>query len=99
MGAPRSKPIPANILPWSEYHGKLSYDAYADREASAPVKRWLRIALLTMEPGNFSNRRLIEEAEKRDHVIEPINTLRCYMNIKSIASAVHSGRGRPTSTS
>ncbi|MGO8951938.1 MAG: 30S ribosomal protein S6--L-glutamate ligase [Rhodomicrobium sp.] len=49
----------------------------------------MRIALLTMEPDNFSNRRLIEAAGQRDHVIEPVNTLRCYMNIKSIASAVH----------
>ncbi|MGB9163546.1 MAG: 30S ribosomal protein S6--L-glutamate ligase [Rhodomicrobium sp.] len=80
----------ASILPWSEYRqAMLSYDVYEDRELAAPVKRSLRIALLTMEPGNFSNRRFIEEAEKRDHVIEPINTLRCYMNIKSIASAVH----------
>ncbi|MGO9546363.1 MAG: 30S ribosomal protein S6--L-glutamate ligase [Rhodomicrobium sp.] len=53
------------------------------------MKRPLRIALLTMEPGNVSNRRLIAAAEERDHVMEPINTLRCYMNIKSIASAVH----------
>jgi ribosomal protein S6--L-glutamate ligase len=80
----------ANILPWSEYRqARLSYDVYADQALTAPLQRSLRIALLTMEAGNFSNRRLIEEAEKRDHVIEPINTLRCYMNIKSIASAVH----------
>ncbi|KAI95263.1 30S ribosomal protein S6 modification protein RimK [Rhodomicrobium udaipurense JA643] len=79
----------ATILPWSEYRqAQLSYDVYGE-QAGKPKKRSLRIALLTMEPGNFSNRRLIEETEKRDHVIEPINTLRCYMNIKSIASAVH----------
>ncbi|HZV19935.1 MAG TPA: 30S ribosomal protein S6--L-glutamate ligase [Hyphomicrobiales bacterium] len=80
----------ANIHPWSEFlQKKLSYDLYAGRALRAPLKRSLRMALLTMEPENFSNRRLIEEAERRDHVIEPINTLRCYMNIKSIASAVH----------
>jgi len=79
-----------NIHPWSEYlQDGLSYDVYADRANHAPLRRPLRIALLTMEPGNFSNRRLIEAAGQRDHVIEPINTLRCYMNIKSIASAVH----------
>jgi ribosomal protein S6--L-glutamate ligase len=78
------------IHPWSEYlQDKLSYDVYAGQELSAPLQRSLRIALLTMERDNFSNRRFIEAAEKRDHVIEPINTLRCYMNIKSIASAVH----------
>jgi ribosomal protein S6--L-glutamate ligase len=80
----------ATILPWAEYRQrKLDFDVYGDDALHAPLKRSLRIALLTMEPDNFSNRRLIEEAEKRDHVIEPINTLRCYMNIKSIASAVH----------
>jgi ribosomal protein S6--L-glutamate ligase len=79
-----------NIHPWSEYlQDGLSYDVYADQAHHAPLQRPLRIALLTMEPDNFSNRRLIEAAEKRDHVMEPINTLRCYMNIKSIASAVH----------
>ncbi len=81
---------PVTIHPWSEYlQDKLSYDVYADQAQSAPLKRPLRIALLTMEPGNVSNRRLIAAAEERDHVMEPINTLRCYMNIKSIASAVH----------
>lgn len=80
----------ANILPWSEYRQeKLNYDVYAEQAFGGPLQRSLRIALLTMEAENFSNRRLIEEAEKRDHVIEPINTLRCYMDIKSIASAVH----------
>ncbi len=80
----------ATILPWSEYRQrKLDFDVYDDGVPREPLRRSLRIALLTMEPDNFSNRRLIEEAEKRDHVIEPINTLRCYMDIKSIASAVH----------
>jgi ribosomal protein S6--L-glutamate ligase len=80
----------ATIHPWSEYRqNKLSYGVYESDAAGAPAKRSLRIALLTMEPSNFSNRRLIEEAEQRDHVIEPIDTLRCYMNIQSIASTVH----------
>jgi ribosomal protein S6--L-glutamate ligase len=84
------------IRPWCEYlQDELSFEAYADR--SPPLRRPLRIALLTMEPGNFSNRRLIEAAEARDHVIEPIETLRCYMNIKSIASAVHY-KGAPLSS-
>jgi ribosomal protein S6--L-glutamate ligase len=85
------------IHPWSEYlQDKLGYDVYAEHALSAPLKRSLRIALLTMEPENYSNRRFIEAAENRDHLIEPINTLRCYMNIKSIASAVHyEGRTLP----
>jgi ribosomal protein S6--L-glutamate ligase len=81
----------ATIQPWVEYkQPKLNFDLYnTEHEDLEPIQRSLRIALLTMEPDNFSNRRLIEEAVKRDHIIEPINTLRCYMNIKSIASAVH----------
>jgi ribosomal protein S6--L-glutamate ligase len=80
----------ATVLPWAEFRQKkLSFDVYNEQLAKLPVHRPLRIALLTMEPENYSNRRLIEEAEKRDHVIEPVQTLRCYMNIKSIASAVH----------
>ena len=79
-----------HVHPWSEYlQDELSFDVYAGRALTPPPRRSLRIALLTMEPGNFSNRRLIQAAEARDHVIEPIDTLRCYMNIKSIASAVH----------
>jgi ribosomal protein S6--L-glutamate ligase len=76
------------IRPWREHlQEELSFDAYADQ--TPPVRRPLRIALLTMEPENFSNSRLIEAAQARDHVIEPLDTLRCYMNINSIASAVH----------
>ncbi len=78
------------IRPWCEYlQDTLSFDIYEDRALTPPQRRSLRIALLTMEPGNYSNRRLIEAAEARGHVIEPIDTLRCYMDIKSIASAVH----------
>jgi ribosomal protein S6--L-glutamate ligase len=90
LGRTALEPQSANIHPWSEYlQHMLSYDVYADKALSVPLRRSLRIALLTMEPDNVSNRRLIDAAGKRDHVIEPINTLRCYMNIKSIASAVH----------
>ncbi|WP_348626068.1 30S ribosomal protein S6--L-glutamate ligase [Rhodomicrobium sp. R_RK_3] len=49
----------------------------------------MRIALLTMEPDNYSNRRFIEAAESRDHVIEQVRTARCYMNINTLASTVH----------
>jgi ribosomal protein S6--L-glutamate ligase len=87
----------ANILPWSEYRqDKLGYEVYADPEFKPPLRRSLRIALLTMEPNNVSNQRLMAAAEKLDHVMEPINTLRCYMNIQSLSSAVHyDGRALP----
>lgn len=54
-----------------------------------PVKRPLRIALLTREPGNYSSRRIVEAGEARGHIIERINTSRCYMRIDSIGSEVH----------
>lgn len=50
----------------------------------------LRIALLTRaETRLYSNRRLIEAAEERGHVIEVVHTLRCYMDIASNDPSVH----------
>lgn len=66
----------------------LSYDVYA-RAEHAPVRRPLRIALLTQDPKNYSCRRLIEAAEARDHVIEAIETRRCSMNINADRPEVH----------
>ncbi|MGD8325974.1 MAG: 30S ribosomal protein S6--L-glutamate ligase [Sphingomonadales bacterium] len=67
----------------------LNYSAYRDIPRKRPAKRPLRIALLTREPNNYSSRRLMEAAEKRGHVIEPIDTSRCYMRIGSLISEVH----------
>ncbi|WGI20671.1 30S ribosomal protein S6--L-glutamate ligase [Amylibacter sp. IMCC11727] len=67
---------------------ELSYDLYKKR-APATAKRPLRIAILTREPNNYSTRRIIEEAENRDHVIEIIDTTRCYMNIRTVEPEVH----------
>lgn len=67
---------------------ELSFDLYKKSLVNAP-KRPLRIAILTREPDNYSTRRLIEEAESRDHVIETIDTTRCYMNIRTTAPEVH----------
>lgn len=80
----------AIVQPWAEYkHARLSFEAYKAMARQPAVRRPLRIALLTMEPDNHSNRRFIEAAEARDHVIEQIRTLRCYMNINTLASNVH----------
>lgn len=68
---------------------RLSFDIYRTLPKRRPVKRPLRIALMTMEPGNYSNRRLIEAGEKRGHVVEPINTSRCYMKIGARTSEIH----------
>lgn len=67
----------------------LSFDVYAKIKRKKSVKRPLRIAILTREPDNYSTQRLIEAAEKRDHVVELIDTKRCYLNIESHQPEVH----------
>lgn len=80
----------AVVQPWAEYkQTRLGFETYKAMLDQPPVHRPLRIALLTMEPDNYSNRRFIEAAEARDHVIEQIRTARCYMNINTLASNVH----------
>jgi ribosomal protein S6--L-glutamate ligase len=80
----------AVVQTWVEYRQeKLSFDVYKEMAAQPLVRRSLRVALLTMEPDNHSNQRIIQAAEAREHVIEPIKTLNCYMNINNLASTVH----------
>ncbi len=68
----------------------LSYDLYKKRhrKGGAP-RRPLRIGILTQEPNNYSNTRMIAAAEERGHVIEPITTSRCYMVINNEKPEVH----------
>jgi len=54
----------------------------------------LRIGILTREPGNYSNRRLLEAAEFRGHRVAFVNPLRCYMNINSDKPMVYHGTRR-----
>lgn len=68
---------------------ELSFSVYQGLPRRKPVKRPLRIALLTREPKNYSSRRLIEAAEARGHVIEAIDTARCYMRIGTVDAEVH----------
>lgn len=69
---------------------QLSYDVYhsAQVREEAPV-RALRIAVLSREPNSYSTRRIVDEGEKRGHVIEVIATQRCYMAINALAPEVH----------
>lgn len=67
----------------------LSYDIYKNIKSKSPVARALRIALLTMEPSNYSNRKIIHAAEQQDHVIETIETASCYMNINKRQGGLH----------
>lgn len=62
---------------------ELSFESYKKRKKTGTSPRPLRIAILTQEPDNYSNTRMIEAAEARGHVIECIETSRCYMSINA----------------
>ncbi|MBI1219451.1 MAG: 30S ribosomal protein S6--L-glutamate ligase [Rhodobacteraceae bacterium] len=68
----------------------LDYSAYhsAAVQAAAPA-RTLRIAVLSREGGAYSTRRLVEEGTRRGHVVEVIDTTRCYMAINALAPEIH----------
>lgn len=68
----------------------LDYSAYhsAAVQTAAPA-RTLRIAVLSREGGAYSTRRLVEEGTRRGHVVEVIDTTRCYMAINTLAPEVH----------
>lgn len=68
---------------------QLSFSAYKGLPRKRPVKRPLRIALLTREADNYSSKRLVEAAHAKGHVVEIINTTRCYMKIGGIAPEVY----------
>lgn len=68
---------------------ELSHEVYRRRKMSDGARRPLRLAILTREPNNYSTRRIIEAAEARDHVIELIDTTRCYMNITTQSPEIH----------
>ncbi len=74
----------------------LDYAAYASIPRRRPVRRPLRIALLTQEKFNYSSQRIVAAAEARGHVVEAINTTRCYMQIGGTRAEVHyDGRALP----
>ena len=75
----------------------LNYDAYDKMASRTPQKRALRIAVLTKEPKIYSSRRLVEAGEERGHVVETIDTSRCYMLINAEKPEVHyDGRCLPS---
>lgn len=89
---------PPLVSPTKSYvQPELGYDAYDKMLAKPPQKRALRVAILTKEPKIYSSRRLIEAGEARGHVIEPIDTSRCYMLINAEKPEVHyDGRALPS---
>ncbi len=69
---------------------ELSFEPYhsATVREAAP-RRTLRIAVLSREEANYTTTRLVAEGERRGHVVEVINTTRCYMAINARAPEVH----------
>ena len=69
---------------------ELSYDEYhSARLRKVTPDRALRIAVLSREASNYSTGRLVAEGERRGHVVEVIDTTRCYMTINALAPEVH----------
>ena len=89
---------PPTVSPTESYlQPELSYDSYNKLLAKAPQKRALRVAVLTKEPTIYSSRRLVEAGEARGHVVETIDTSRCYMLINAQNPEVHyDGRCLPS---
>lgn len=73
----------------SHVQGELDADLYTELMRANEGPKSLRICILSREPDNYTTQRLIEEAEARDHMVDVINTTRCYMNINSERPEVH----------
>lgn len=68
----------------------LSYDVYHSHALHQAVPdRTLRVAVLSREAHNYSTTRLVQEGERRGHVVEVIDTTRCYMAINTLAPEIH----------
>ena len=53
----------------------------------------MRIAILSRNPSLYSTSRLVEACKERDHKVDVLNTLKCYMDIAAHRPSVHY-RGR-----
>ncbi len=49
----------------------------------------MKIGILSRGPKLYSTRRLVEAAKQRDHEVQVVNPLRCYMNITSQKPQIH----------
>ena len=66
----------------------LNYDLYK-KVKNYNHRRALRIGILSLEPNNYSNLKIIAAAENNGHHCEILNTKRCYLNIESDNPEVH----------
>ncbi|MDD9740192.1 30S ribosomal protein S6--L-glutamate ligase [Marinovum sp. SP66] len=68
---------------------ELSFDVYhSTRVRKMAPNRALRVAVLSREQ-NYSTARLVAEGEERGHVVETIDTTRCYMAINALSPDVY----------
>ncbi|WP_417524796.1 30S ribosomal protein S6--L-glutamate ligase [Marinovum sp.] len=68
---------------------ELSFDVYhSTKVRKMAPNRALRIAVLSREQ-NYSTARLVAEGEERGHVVEVIDTTRCYMAINALSPDVY----------
>ncbi len=49
----------------------------------------MRVAILSRNPSLYSTRRLVEACKQRDHTVDVLNTLKCYMDIAAHRPSVH----------
>jgi len=49
----------------------------------------MKIAILSRNRNLYSTRRLVEACQARDHEVEVLDVLRCYMNITSMRPSIH----------
>lgn len=49
----------------------------------------MRIAILSRNSSLYSTRRLVEACKERDHTVDVLNTLKCYMDIAAHRPSVH----------
>ena len=49
----------------------------------------MKIGILSRQPKLYSTRRLVEAAEQRDHDVQVIDVLKCYMNITANQPSIH----------
>ena len=61
----------------------LNYDLYKKAKKNG-YRRSLRIGILSLEPNNYSNKKIIKAAENNGHYCEILNTKRCWSALAAI---------------